>query len=263
MLSKEAICERLRGSETQEVYVHEVLDSTNAELKRLARQGEKHGTVVLAEAQTAGRGRLGREFYSPEKNGIYMSVLVRPELDASDLVLLTTATSVAVCRGIEKCYSVNPLIKWVNDIYLSSRKVCGILAEAVMNPDTGKIDGVVVGIGINLRAQEFPDSLKEIATSIEEEAEARDVTRSALVASVLDEFWEIYEHLSEGRFMAEYRRRSNVLGREVRFLENDRWQEAKAIDIAEDGGLVVECRTEEGACCKRTLHTGEITLRVK
>nr|MBP3599353.1 biotin--[acetyl-CoA-carboxylase] ligase [Eubacterium sp.] len=263
MLSKEAICEWLRGSQTQEVYVHEVLDSTNLELKRLAREGEKPGTVVLAEAQMAGRGRLGREFYSPKENGIYMSVLVRPELDVSDLVLLTTATSVAVCRGIDKLYDVNPKIKWVNDIYLSNRKVCGILAEAVTNPDTGKIDGVVVGIGVNLRRQEFPDELREIATSIEEQQSGKEVSRSALVAAILDEFWGIYEHLTERLFMEEYRQRSNVIGNEVRFLENETWQEARAIDIDENGGLVVEYARGDGGKQKRTLHTGEITLRVK
>ena len=164
-----------------------------------------------------------------------------------------------MCRGIQKVLGIQPQIKWVNDVYLGDKKICGILTEAISDFEIGKIDSVVVGIGINYRTEDFPEELKNRAGCIGGESQ---VPRNSLVAAVLNEFWEIYEHLTERTFMEDYRKCSNVIGKDVRFLENQTWQEARAIDIDNDGGLVVEYEGEEGTVVRRTLHTGEITLRV-
>lgn len=242
------------------IKVFKTIDSTNVEVKRRVLEGASHGLTVLSEEQTNGKGRLGRSFYSPAKTGIYMSILVKPELAGTDAVLITTATSVAVCRGIRRVLGVSPQIKWVNDIYLGDRKICGILTEAISDFEMGKIDSVIVGIGINYKTDDFPEELQGKAGCVGGES---NVPRNKLVAAIINEFWNIYETITDRSFMEEYRECSNVIGRDVRFVENNVWQEGKALDIDPDGGLVVECIGKTGKKERRTLHTGEITLRVR
>lgn len=261
VLSEEGIRLELFGDRQKfPIKVYKTLDSTNVETKRLALEGAPHGLTIIAEEQTNGKGRLGRSFYSPPGTGIYMSILLKPELEGADVVLVTTAASVAVCRGARRVLGLEPQIKWVNDVYLGDKKICGILTEAISDFEMGKIDTVVVGIGINYRTDVFPDEIKDKAGSV---AAGKNVPRNVLVAAVLNEFWDIYENITEREFMGEYRRCSNVIGKEVRFLEKNIWREGKALDIDDDGGLVVECMDEDGHPVTRTLHTGEITLRWK
>lgn len=243
----------------REICVFPCLDSTNQEVKRRAKEAEE-GLVVLAEEQTAGRGRLGRRFFSPAETGIYMSVLFHPGENRQDhVVLITTAASVAVCRAIRRLTKEEPKIKWVNDIYLSGKKICGILAEAVCSPDSGQIESVVVGIGINCtRPQDgFPEELREVAGVVGRNGQM--VSRNLLAAAVLEELWEIYENLKDRTFMEDYRRWSCVLGREVRFTSGTVWESATAVDVDEDGSLIVQ--SEQGE--KWVLRTGEITLRLE
>lgn len=241
------------------IEVHKCVDSTNDELKRRALDGGGHGFVLLAEQQTNGKGRLGRQFYSPAGTGIYMSLLLKPELGGSDVILITTAASVAVCRGIQNVLGIELQIKWVNDVYLEDKKICGILTEAISDCELGRVDSVIVGIGINYRTEDFPEELKMRAGCI---GQGGNVPRNRIVASIISEFFEIYENLTKREFLEEYKHRSNVIGREVRFLENDQWREARAVDIDSDGGLIVEYTEETGECVTRTLHTGEISLRM-
>lgn len=241
------------------IEVHKCVDSTNDELKRRALDGGGHGLVLLAEQQTNGKGRMGRQFYSPAGTGIYMSLLLKPELGGSDVILITTAASVAVCRGIQNVLGIELQIKWVNDVYLGDKKICGILTEAISDCELGRVDSVIVGIGINYRTEDFPEELKMRAGCI---GQGGNVPRNRIVASIISEFFEIYENLTKREFLEEYKHRSNVIGREVRFLENDQWREARAVDIDSDGGLIVEYTGETGECVTRTLHTGEISLRV-
>lgn len=242
------------------IKVYKTIDSTNVEAKRIALENGVHGMTLLAEEQTKGKGRLGRSFYSPANTGIYMSILLKPELAGSDAILITTAASVAVCRGIQKVLGICPQIKWVNDVYWENRKICGILTEAVSDFEMGKIDTVVVGIGINYKTEDFPQDLEKRAGSV---AMDTSVPRNRLAAAVINEFWEIYSHLTDRSFMKEYREYSNVIGKEIRFLEQGEWREGRALDIDDDGGLVVEYLEEEGRKRVRVLHTGEITLRVR
>lgn len=261
ILNEEGIRLHLEGPAADyPLEVHKVLDSTNTECKRRVIEGAPHGLTILAEEQTAGRGRLGRDFYSPAKTGIYMSILVHPSMDGSDAMLLTTAASVAVCRGLTKVLPVELQIKWVNDIYLNGKKVCGILTEAISNFEMGKIDAVIVGIGINYRTEEFPEDIKDRAGAVETTS---DIPRNQLVAAVLNAFWEIYEHIEDREFIKEYRQRSMVLGKDIRILEKGQWKEAKAVDVNDDGGLVIQIDNSDGSIGQRVLQTGEITLRLK
>ena len=224
------------------------IDSTNMEAKRCALNGEGEGLVILAEEQTNGRGRRGRSFYSPDGSGIYMSVLFRPKPEISqDVVLITTAASVA-----------EPQIKWVNDVYLNGKKICGILTEAVSDFESGRIDTVVVGIGINYHAPKegYPDEIKEIAGTVC--AEDEKIPRNELVAAIIENLCKLYQDLPDKSFMEDYRKWSNVLGKKIRFTSGTDWEYGTAVAIDEDGGLIVEKEDHT----QEILHTGEITVRV-
>ncbi len=255
-LSKEKIQENLMPCyQKNEILVLGCVGSTNVECKKLALSGAEEGLVVLAKEQTAGRGRMGRNFFSPSETGIYMSVLFKPgKKQAENVVFLTSAAAVAVCRGLEKSLGLQTQIKWVNDVYYKERKVCGILTEAVSAG--GTIDTVILGIGINLLPpkQGFPKEIEQRAGALCEE---NVISKNKIVAAVLNELYAIYDTLSTGEFMEEYRQRSNVLFKKIRFSTADEWKEGEAIAIDEEGGLVVKLSSEETV----TLRTGEITVR--
>ncbi len=235
--------------------IRKLTGSTNQDAKALAVAGAAAGTVVLAEAQTTGRGRLGRSFYSPAGTGLYLSVVLRPAFSFSDAVLITTAAAVATARAIESVTGLSPQIKWVNDLYLNGKKICGILTEAVSDFESGTIESVVVGIGINFRENpELPEDLRAVVGALYDESPA--VTRNMLAGAVISNLLMLVESLPDRSFLQEYRTRSLVLGKSIRFLENGVWQDAVAVDLNETGGLVVET-----AAGRRTLSSGEISVR--
>ncbi len=260
VLSAEGIRPGIRPEyRDREIIVYKTIDSTNMEVKRRALEGADEGLLVVAEEQTSGRGRRGRDFYSPAGTGIYMSILFRPAPEKSkDVVRITTAASVAICRAIMDVLGQEPQIKWVNDVYLRDKKVCGILTEAVSDFESGRIDTVIVGIGINYHTPKggFPNELGGIAGSLCDED--TNIPRNALVAAVADGLYDLYDHLEQRTYMKDYRRLSYVIGKEVRYTSGDDWAYGKAIDIDEDGGLIVS--SDDGQT--HVLHTGEITLRV-
>lgn len=249
----------------REICVHKCVDSTNQEVKRRALEGAREGLVILAESQTMGKGRRGRSFYSPADAGLYMSVLFRPDDEkARDAVLMTTAASVAVCRALRSLLKEEPEIKWVNDVYLRGKKICGILTEAVSDIESGKIDTVVVGIGVNCHppAEGLPEELREVVGFVCQEDNW--VPRNHLAAAILNELFQLYEGLAERTYLEDYRRWSNVIGRQVKFTTDidikntDHWTYGMAVDIDRDGGLVVQLESGE----QTVLRTGEITLRL-
>ena len=128
----------------------EELDSTNSYLKEMAAKGAQEGTIIIANRQSAGRGRLGRSFFSPEEKGIYMSILLRPDISLERAVLITSMAAVAVAEAIEQVSGIQTKIKWVNDIFLNKKKVCGILTEAGIDAETGTLEYAVLGIGVNV-----------------------------------------------------------------------------------------------------------------
>ena len=238
------------------IEIHEEIDSTNTRAKELAMQGAPHGMTVLVLRQSAGRGRFDRKFYSPEDSGIYISFILRPDISADRAVMLTTMAAVAVARTMEKLADVRAYVKWVNDVYLGTKKACGILCEAGLDFESGKMQYVVAGIGINVGPMDFPEELREIATSLSNECGER-IHRGHFCAELINELNALYPQLESGAFMSEYRSRSNVIGRDVFVLRGSERYPARVVDIDDEGSLVV-C-TPEGQ--QETLHSGEISLR--
>lgn len=259
-MHQECCPEPLSGGIGSQIELHAQLGSTNDRARELALNGCVHGMAVLAEQQSGGRGRFGRVFHSPAGSGVYLSCVLRPKLPADRAVLLTCMAAVAVARAIEDIAEVQAQIKWVNDVYIDGRKVCGILCEAGMDYENACLRYAVAGIGVNVGRMEFPDELKDIATSISN-ACGREVSRNAFAAALLGQLNRLYAALEEGDlgFMQEYRSRSNVLGRDVEVLCGSRRYPAKAIAISDDGSLIVEDRQGR----QQLLHSGEISLKLK
>ena len=237
--------------------LHEKLDSTNTRAKAIAATGAPHGYLVIAESQSGGRGRFGRPFFSPEHSGVYMTYILRPKLPAERAVMITSLAAVAVARAIEALADVDVKIKWVNDLYINGRKACGILCEAGMDFETGQLDYVALGIGINVAAMRFPGDLAGIATSIENECGA-PVSRSRLIAEISNQLEALFPQLASGEFMAESRARSNVIGRDVTVLRGGESFPAHVVDIDNMGRLVI--RTHDGLS---RVGSGEISLKLK
>lgn len=235
------------------IYVYQQIGSTNTEAKQQALNGAPHGTIILAEEQTQGRGRLGRKFYSPKGTGIYMSIILRPQLHLNQAIQVTTTVAVAICRVIEKLTNQNPHIKWVNDIYLGKQKICGILTEAVTDFESGQVEFIILGIGLNVNTVDFPADLHEIAGSLN----PKDVTRNQLCAHLLNELFSLFSKLNDPQVLEEYKSKSNVLGNWITFMKNQESYEAFAEDINEQGGLVVRLKNDE----KMILNSGEISIR--
>ncbi|MBQ2890991.1 MAG: biotin--[Clostridia bacterium] len=226
--------------------------STNDLAKEYAKNGEGEGTVIVAEHQTKGKGRMGRSFFSPSGAGLYMSVILRPT-DEKNGLLITSFASVAVCRAIKKVCGVSPKIKWVNDVYLNEKKVCGILTESLISE--GKAEYIILGVGINVNGAEFPDDIKDIATSIEKET-LKKQDKEALLREILKELDELYKTYGNGEFLEESRKLSCVLGKEIKVIRGNETYIAKAVDLDSLGGLIIE---RDGK--KETLNSGEVSIR--
>ena len=177
------------------------LDSTNLEAKRLILSGEKLPFCVVADSQTNGRGRLSRSFYSPNKTGLYFTIAL-PFSDF-EITTITAKTAVAVCKALEEI-KVTPGIKWVNDIYLNNRKICGILAEAVNDIETGRISSIIIGIGINVTTVDFPRELSEIAGSIQ-----KDIDKNMLMDRITINLLDLIYNTTD--FLSYYKSRSIIL----------------------------------------------------
>ena len=243
------------------IRVYQSLSSTNTVLKGLAEEGAEEGLCLIAGEQTAGRGRLGRSFYSPRDSGLYMSLLLRPEMQAADATCITACAAVAAAEAIESLAPVDAQIKWVNDIFVNGRKVCGILTEAALDCESGRINYLIVGIGINTHVPktDYPEELKGVAGPAFGTEQIPEL-RCRLAAAVLDRLTGYYENLLKKDWFEEYKRRSLVLGKPVMILSAGREPEpATALDIDRDFALIV--RTETGEI--RRLNSGEVSIRQK
>lgn len=243
----------------REILYFDELDSTNTYAKQLALAGAAGGTVVIADCQTAGRGRMNRSFQSPKGKGLYLTVLLRPELPPERLAPVTALAGVAVCDAVERVCGVCPGLKWPNDPVLDNRKVCGILTELVPDGKGGLC--LILGIGINVaqRPEDFTPEVAEMAASLEM-ALGRPVSRPALAAALLEALDRACTALERGdvtEYRARYRRNCVNLGRPVRLLGPGGPEEAVAVDVDADFGLVV--RTPDGA--EKTVRSGEVSVR--
>ncbi|MBE6501750.1 MAG: biotin--[acetyl-CoA-carboxylase] ligase [Methanobrevibacter thaueri] len=226
----------------QNLYIYREVNSTNTIAKFLSQNGIGNGSVVIAEKQTAGRGRSGKTWESP-LGGIWLSIILTPNVDYSNIPLITLATGVAVAKTLERIEVESCEIKWPNDIMINGKKVCGILTEATTSFNS--IENVVVGVGIdaNLNIEDFPEELKDKTTSLEIEL-GRKVDENLLIKLFLEEIEEIFELFNHGRheeILKEWRKRSYTIGKivEVKKPFNQPY-DAYALGISKEGSLVVE-----------------------
>ncbi|MCR5317192.1 MAG: biotin--[acetyl-CoA-carboxylase] ligase [Treponema sp.] len=268
----------------EKVFLYDTIGSTNTELlKQLNEQVYSKGNSLLCESdgvstltkeglcfhkrllaaaeQTAGRGRMGRKFYSPTKSGIYFSFAYVPNAGVKDPYLYTITSVVGVCRAIRKVFGIQCSIKWVNDIYLGQKKICGILTEGITNPKSGKLECAVVGIGINILADEnLPDELKDKAGGILDGKKESQASRTKLLAACI---YEILKSLdSHENIMEEYKSHSMLTGRTVRVSPTigDKSSEytATVLGISDSAALIVQ--KEDGS--QAQLSTGEVSLKM-
>ena len=239
-----------------EIEIFDTVVSTNTLLREMAEKGKNEKTVVISAHQTGGKGRMGRNFYSPLGSGIYMSLLLRPDLYVKDSILVTTCAAVSVCRAIEKVCNKKTDIKWVNDIYIDNKKICGILTEASINLESGKPEYIVLGIGLNLDRpdNDFPDDIKNIAGALFENIKEAENLKNMLVAEIINCFYEEYEHITEKRFYSEYVSRMFLIGKKVKVLSQKEYV-ADVIGLDEDFSLVV--KDVDGKTFK--LNSGEVS----
>lgn len=241
-------------------HMYEVVDSTNKTAKELAEAGCEHGTLVIAEEQENGVGRRGRSWYSEPGQGIYMSLVLRPELAVDKAPMLTLVSAMAVSKAIYemvKDCGIYPFIKWPNDIVIRGKKVCGILTE--MTTKNGAIDYIIVGIGVNVHNREFPQEIAHMATSIELEI-GHELSRECITELIWTQFEKYYDIFMETQdfsvLQEEYQRMSANKGRKVTVLDAAGEFEGTAKGITENGELIVD--TPQG---QRVVSYGEVSVR--
>lgn len=245
-----------------EVIVLKSVNSTNAYMRKLAENGYAEGTLVVSSEQTNGSGRHGRSFFSPADTGLYMSILLRPEISAQEAVKITSAAAVAVCRALDEVCGVSPEIKWVNDIYLNGKKVAGILTEAAFNLENGALDYAVLGIGVNVYPPvgDFPADISKIAGAVLNERQTD--TRNRLAAAICKNFGDLYAALPDNTYLKEYRKRLMWIDKEIYIISGaDGKQKTPAILLGVDKNCALKVRYEDGS--DGTVSSGEISIRRK
>lgn len=233
--------------------------STNDEAKRLALAGAPHGTVVLASHQTNGHGRMGRSFHSPEGQGIYLSILLRPDCAPGELMHLTCAVAAAACDACHRAANLRPGIKWTNDLVYGTKKLGGILTAMGLRAG-GRVDHCVIGIGINCNQQEqdFPPELRDMAGSLAM-ATGMPIDRVRLAAAMM----EALRHMDAGlltkkeEILTRYRKDCVTLGKEIQVIRGEERRPGTALDIDWDGALVVRFSSGETG----TVNSGEVSIR--
>ena len=260
-LTEREIRRHLSATETvgREIECFDTIGSTNTYLTLL--ENAPDGLVAVAQEQTSGRGRRGRSFESAAKKGVYLSVLLRPQMEASALMSLTGLGAVAACDAIERVAGVRPKIKWTNDLILNSKKLAGILTELSFEGESGAVQYAVMGIGVNVSQTEedFSAETGKLATSLSRET-GRSISRAALAAALIEEFdalWTTLKGGSTAQYLEKYRRDCLTVGAEVQLLWQDTREKVVALDVDEQFGLVV--RRENGAV--ETIRTGEVSVR--
>ena len=257
IVSPEAL-EKALGAD-RELFAIEVLesvDSTSTYLKNHADERPDR-SVAISEFQTGGRGRTGRSFFSPKGTGLYLSILLKQQISFADAGRLTTAAAVSACRAIAACTDSEAKIKWVNDVFVNGKKVCGILTEASVNYETGVPDWIVTGIGFNVYepVEGFPEELREIAGAVTDRR--RKDLRVRLAASFLRYFNEACADLKSPGLYSEYRKRCFILKSRIWVIRGEEKIPAEAADINEDFALLV--RYDDGT--EEFLSAGEVSIR--
>lgn len=241
----------------QEIYYYDVTDSTNIRAKELAEEGHPSGTLVVADRQESGRGRRGRSWDSPSGTGIFMTLLLKPEMNPNHASMLTLVAAMAVSRAISKCADTEALIKWPNDIVIGGKKICGILTE--MSAQFDFINHIVIGIGINVHNEHFPEEIAETASSILLQTGKR-IRRAELIEQILEQFEHYYAIFMETEDLSglvkEYNSILVNMNKSVRVLDPKEPFEGKAMGITKKGELIVD--TWES---RKMVSSGEVSVR--
>jgi len=240
------------------LYWYDSIDSTNVKAKSLAQAGAPEGTVVLAGRQSAGRGRMGRSFSSPDGLGVYLSVILRPGCPPEQVLHLTCAVGVAMCNAMEAAAGIRPGIKWINDLVVKGKKLGGILTELSIDPVSGLVDYAIVGIGINCRqqAEDFPAELQDIATSLQMVTDKK-IAISAVAATMINELWQLDVLGSKPQIMACYKEDCITLGKDIQLHRAGEIRYGNAVDLDENGCLIV--KFSDGSC--EAVGSGEASIR--
>ena len=245
-LSPSKIKGAIKGSLT--VYAFDSVDSTNTKAASALKEGVQLPALFIAQNQTAGRGRRGRSFYS--NGGLYMTLALPANYENN--LKITTLSSVAVAEAVEELTGLSVGIKWVNDIYLKNKKICGILCENVKDPNTNATLGVIVGVGVNLNVRSFPKELKTIAAGINAPTLSKNLLAAKIAQNILTELKE------NSNYISRYKKRSIVLGKEITFEKNGAILNGLVKDITENGALIVKTESET-----IILDSGEISVRIR
>jgi len=260
----------VKGDFWKEIIFHESIDSTNTLAMELAEKGVPHGTVIIADRQFKGKGRLGRTWFSPPKGNIYMSVIVRPEIEPKDATLLTIMSAISCARAIRNSTrnesfptGLEVKIKWPNDLMVSERKLGGILTE--MKSDQDRIVFAVIGIGINVNAHldAFPSDVRAVAASVMEElgekGYSQEISRTLIIAEILNELERWFKVLIKGgriQLINEWKKLSSTLGRKVKVVSGRDAISGIAEDIDDEGMLIL--RLPSGGLKK--ISAGDVTM---
>lgn len=225
------------------VEAERMVSSTNTVLKQYVAEGRKEDMILLAEEQSGGRGRRGRSFFSPEGTGLYMSLLLHPKMTPEEATMLTTVAAAAEAQALEKVSSMEVKIKWVNDVWVRNKKVSGILTEGSVSMEDGHLEYAIVGIGINVYEPMggFPEEIRDVAGAVFANDISRENLRNRIASEVLAQFLKYYHLLPEKAYLEEYRKRSVVIGKQVKIIQPE-------------GAKIPE--TEHGASREHALATG-------
>ena len=248
VLSKQGIAYYL--TEEIDIFSYKTIYSTNTQMKKLAINGGKNHSVIVSEEQSAGRGRFGRSFYSPAQKGVYMSVLLKTGDSLQNATMITIKTAVAVRRAIAKLYDIEVAIKWVNDLYYRGKKVCGILSEAISDFESGMIEAIIIGIGINVSTDNFPLEIASIATSLG----LQEANRNQFIAEILNQLFAIIDEDFK-LVLNEYRMASCVLHKQITFNQKGEQFTGLVREINDLGNLVVSSNGAE-----MVLTAGEVSI---
>ncbi|SKC92874.1 biotin--[acetyl-CoA-carboxylase] ligase [Maledivibacter halophilus] len=259
ILSRDDLLIELQNNKLgNDIYYFKTIDSTNNYGKKLALDGALEGTIVLSDEQTGGRGRLGRAWVSPPGTSISMSIILRPTIYPNEAAKITEITAAAVANAISRVTKLKTGIKWPNDIIINSKKVCGILTE--MSAEINSINYVIVGMGINVNINEFPDEINNVATSLKKELNM-EISRKELVINIVNEFEKLYyDFINTGdlsKTVEICKEKSVILGKMIKIINRNEIIIAKAIDIDENGELII--KKDDGEIIN--IISGEISVR--
>ncbi len=242
------------------VQVLDTVDSTNNVVKKLSAEGAPQGTIVISDCQTAGRGRLGRQFASPKGVGVYLSLLLRPQVPPHQLLHLTAVSAVATVKAVEKTCGIQPGIKWTNDLVVGKEKLAGILTEMSLEAESGTVNYAVIGIGTNCNHQKshFPPEVQPMATSLLLQTH-QEVDRNQYAANLVEQLYQITQSMfdEKAQLMTQYAQMCITVGQAVKVVRGAEVAFATALGIDLDGGLLVRYDSGEEA----VVNSGEVSVR--